>query len=59
MILANSMSSSFSRQSAIVLYMRSALKVTHSCLMIRFPRVSRSRRSVQNNFSKFTMNEVK
>jgi hypothetical protein len=27
--------------------------------MIRFPRVSKSRRSVQKSFSKFTINEVK
>jgi hypothetical protein len=58
-MLVNSTSSSFSRQSAIVRYMRSALKVTHSWRMIRLPRVSNSRRSVQNSFRRLTMKEVK
>ena len=59
MMLANSTSSSFARQSAIVRYMRSALSVMQSCLMMRLPRVSRSRRSVQNSFRRLTMKEVK
>lgn len=59
MMLANSTSSSFSRQSAIVLYILSGLRFTHSCLIMRLPLVSRRRRSVQNSLSRLTMKKVK
>lgn len=58
-ILANSRSSSFSKISAMVRKIRSALRCKHNCRMIRLPLVSSSRRSVENSSRTFFMKLVK
>lgn len=51
--------SSFSRQSAMVRYIRSGLRFRHNWRMIKLPRVSSSRRSVQKSLRRLTMKNVK
>ena len=59
MTLANSRSSSFSRISAKVLYIRSVLRLRQSCRMIRLPRESRRPRSVLKSSRRLFMNSLK
>lgn len=59
MTLANSKSSSFSRISANVRYMRSVLRLRHSCRMIRLPLDSRRPLSVLKSSNRLFMNDLK
>ena len=59
MTLANSRSSSFSRISANVRYIRSVFKFKHSCRMIRLPLESKRPRSVLKSSKRLFMKDLK
>jgi hypothetical protein len=57
--IAETLTSSFSRISAIVLKILSAFKCKHNCRIIKLPLVSNNRRSVLNSSKTLTMKLVK